>query len=343
MSTPSPTWRLAALLSLLGAATGFTAAELLLRPASTEPEVPVVVPSPALLPPRDFSVDFFGLTYRGNTAELIDRTVLRRGAFEKHVLYFMADVLHALARPDAVYVDVGANTGQHVLFMAPRVAQVHAFEPYPPVLERLRAHVVDNGLRNVLVHPVGLGAGPAELTFHAPEVGNHGSGSFVAPADGHAGSTLLRVPVVAGDEVLLPASSGTVTVVKIDVEGYERPVLEGLRRVLQTHRPVLVVEISPGSAESVASEAALRAALPERYGLACLTDPIGRESGHYALTPALPFDTPSHFELVAYPEELAERIPRHNSEKNPYELMRAYRVHERHAELHPDAGGRTRR
>ncbi|MFH1807975.1 MAG: FkbM family methyltransferase [Pseudomonadota bacterium] len=316
-------WRTGGLLAVLGLVVGFSAAQQLLLPAVLQsPEIPLVLPGPVQLPPRDFTVDFFGLTYSGSTSELIDRTVLKRGAFEKHVLFFMADLLQAFDHAEPVYVDVGANTGQHVLFMAPRVAQVHAFEPYPPVVEKLRAQIERNRLTNVTVHAVGLGAAASTLVFQEPAEGNNGTGGFTRPEKRDESPHTMLLQVVRGDDVL--AKAGTVTVIKIDVEGYERPVLEGLRGTVTANRPVLIIEITPHSVDSFTSPKALLEVLPERYSLRHLQDPVGRESGRYQLLERLPFETPSHFEVVAYPTELEARIPQTNQEQDPYTQMQRY-------------------
>jgi len=54
-----------------------------------------------------------------------------------------------------VFLDIGANTGQHSLFMSRHAKEIHAFEPWAPVLIKLRRHIEINRLKNVVVHPSG--------------------------------------------------------------------------------------------------------------------------------------------------------------------------------------------
>ena len=104
----------------------------------------------------DFTVENYGYVYKGRTGELIDDCVLTFGAWEKFMLFFMDDYTRAAGLKETAFIDVGANSGQHSLFMAPRVKEVHAIEPFPPVLKRLQANVALNKFTNVWVHEVGF-------------------------------------------------------------------------------------------------------------------------------------------------------------------------------------------
>ena len=51
----------------------------------------------------------------------------------KTLLFFMRDALTALRIQGlrGIYCDIGANIGQHALFMSLCAERVHAFEPFP--------------------------------------------------------------------------------------------------------------------------------------------------------------------------------------------------------------------
>jgi|GEM_PF-4007844 len=88
-------------------------------------------------PGRPFVVDYFGVFYAGDTTNLIDRYVLCVGSWERHVLEILGQSATAAAAArgasadELVFVDVGANTGLHSIYMAQRVGTVHAFDPHP--------------------------------------------------------------------------------------------------------------------------------------------------------------------------------------------------------------------
>ena len=127
----------------------------------------------------DFTADLFGMRYEGNTGNYIDRGILYFGAYEKPLLFLMRDIMKSAYANQGVFIDVGANTGQHSLFMSHYSKEVHAFEPYEPVLKRFRRMVEINDVPNIVIYSVGLGNAHAKMPFHKPPDSNLGTGSFV--------------------------------------------------------------------------------------------------------------------------------------------------------------------
>lgn len=152
-------------------------------------------------------------------------------------------LLDRFVRPGSTVVDVGANIGYNTIHAArlagPR-GRVVAVEPAADNLDVLRRNVAAAGLTNVLVEPVAAGSasGTADLFVR----GRKSAVNSLFPQSCYAFVTdIVRVPVVPLDELV----SGGADVVKIDVEGGELDVLEGMPRLLQSSAPVLVVEWHP--------------------------------------------------------------------------------------------------
>lgn len=265
----------------------------------------------------EFVTDFYGLRYHGVSDNLIDLHILYFGAFEKPMLHWLRDTVAGIADEDLVFLDVGANTGQHTLFMSQLVSEVHSFEPYPPVLEKLREAVDRNGLTNVSVHPVGLGATSAVLDFFEPPPNNQGTGGFVHNFEERSQATTQLV-VEIGDEYLAAKGVERVDIIKIDVEGYEKNVMTGLGRTLIDYRPIVVMELTIDGAlpEMFKSQAELIAAFPEDYKFEVMPSPTDAEfeSGRYELQP-FSLTRPSflidrQWTVVAYPIEKSSSISR---------------------------------
>ncbi len=218
---------------------------------------------PDRVAPTPFTTDFFGLRYSGDLASFIDWNVYFYGAYELSELRYLEAVV--AGKSGAVFVDIGANVGQHTLYLSRCCAAVHAFEPLEKVRRRLEARVLENGLANVTVHPFGVGRNDETREFFAPEGANEGTGSFVAgrAADNNRSAGALRI--VGADGYLGSIGLSRIDLMKIDVEGLERDVLEGLRETLQRFRPALFVEYSHDTHEAFSSEAELLSLLPEGY------------------------------------------------------------------------------
>jgi FkbM family methyltransferase len=216
-----------------------------------------------------FTIEVYGYKYQGVSGNLIDDRILAYGAYEKDVLFFMRDYIKAKDRSDSVFIDVGANTGQHSLFMSRYAKHVHAFEPFPRVAERFRRMIELNGFSNVLLHEVGLGKEDASVPFFTPPSENMGGGTFLAEhAKAQASASVEpseRFRVVEGDKWLEQRQVSDVELIKIDVEGYEEFVLAGLSATLAKHRPVVVVEVSRPPLGTIGSMEKLSSLFPSGY------------------------------------------------------------------------------
>jgi len=75
----------------------------------------------------DFRVTLNGTTYEGNTNNYIDKNIFLYGAYEKPVLFFLSDIMITAYSDQGIFLDIGANTGQHSLFMSRHAREIHAF------------------------------------------------------------------------------------------------------------------------------------------------------------------------------------------------------------------------
>jgi FkbM family methyltransferase len=154
--------------------------------------------------------------------------------------------LQHVVRPGDTFVDIGANIGMVTLLARHLVGdtgRVIACEPNPRLRARLENLVARNRLAGVdlVAKALGEAAGSAELHEFS---GHTGWGSLAAQGPAGAATTAVwQVPVVRGDDLLATAPPGPM-VVKIDVEGFEVPVLRGLRQTLASRSPAVLVEVA---------------------------------------------------------------------------------------------------
>lgn len=143
-----------------------------------------------------------------------------------HEFQDMAFLLHVLREED-LFIDVGANVGSYtILACAAMGASGYAFEPVPSTFKRLFENIRLNHLENrVNCLNIGVGREQGSIVFTSDmDTTNH------ALASGEKNDNTISVEVSTLDIVLrdeLP------TLIKIDVEGYETPVLEGALETLE--------------------------------------------------------------------------------------------------------------
>ena len=271
-------------------------------------------------PDAPFTVDFFGLRYDGNLKINIDFNIYYHGAFEKPLLFFLRDVMQKLSPQEPVFVDIGANVGQHSLFMSRLASQVHSFEPFAPVRERLLHQIALNGLQHITVHPVGLSDANTRLPFFAPTGRNMGIGSFDASTTSKGNVSIGELELVRGDDYFLMQGIARVDVLKMDVEGFEKPALTGLRETLRRLRPLIVCEVTYGKELSFTSAEDLLAHLPANYHLftfdkrkangakARRRDARSRNTGEYRVIRYQGVLPTGQDDVIACPQESLEKL-----------------------------------
>ena len=262
----------------------------------------------------DFTAEINGARYEGNTGNFIDKNIFFYGAYEKPVLFFLRDILTSAYSGQGVFLDIGANTGQHSLFMSRHAREIHAFEPWAPVLIKLRRHIEINRFKNVVIHPFGLGNENSKKTFYAPPESNLGMGSFVKEF-GSPNPAEDSLEIRIGDDVIEKAGVTSVDLIKMDIEGYEKLALQGLERTLRKHRPIVEFELStnPKSPVSVKSNEELQSLFPENYEFLTFSDRSSPTTGFYMLDPItglLHFDQVEQHDVVAYPIEKKQFVKR---------------------------------
>jgi len=143
-------------------------------------------------------------------------------------------------KPRVAIVDVGANTGNHLIFFAgfldPSI--IVPVEIHPEAIRQLRENIALNGITCVDDRCLGVGAGDS-----------HGRYTRVEDVDL---AQAALAPSVNGDIKVAPLDD-LVTIpvgfVKIDVEGMEIEVLNGARRLISTCQPQILIEVQERNIE----------------------------------------------------------------------------------------------
>lgn len=142
-------------------------------------------------------------------------------------------------------IDIGAHTGRHALPMSCAVGSgsVAAFEPNPPIAQRLRARLELLAVPNVTVHELALSdeSGTAEfvVAVDRPEE----SGLKERVYNGPTRQEKVAVRLAHLDSLAL----GQPRFIKLDTEGAEYKVLLGARDTVARARPVIAFEFGEQS------------------------------------------------------------------------------------------------
>jgi FkbM family methyltransferase len=162
-------------------------------------------------------------------------------------------MIRHLAR-GGVFYDVGANLGFFSMLGAHMAGfeegRVYAFEAAPDNAQAIRVNVELNGIPNVSViaKAVSRAGGTARL-----QVVDDQSWSKLAEYGEHPYTErVIDVETVAIDDLVESGAIAPPALVKIDVEGAEIAVLEGMRRTIAAYQPAIICELHDTHAEFVA-------------------------------------------------------------------------------------------
>jgi FkbM family methyltransferase len=149
--------------------------------------------------------------------------------YEFQMLEFIRDNI-----PKGVMIDVGANIGNHTIYLAKYCAtKVMAFEPFPDTFKLLDKNITDNGLRfHVIASNYGL-SDNHEFVFMKSVDGNAGMNKVDSEGD-------APVQLIAFDLIL--DFDRFITLIKLDCEGYEEKALLGMIQTVKKYKPALFIE-----------------------------------------------------------------------------------------------------
>jgi len=152
-------------------------------------------------------------------------------------------VLRRLLRPGMIMLDIGANYGYYSMVAAPflrKGGRIIGFEPNPKLQQLYRNSIHLNGFSGQIEpHGVGVSDENGSIKFEV-EIGYPGGGRIPRPDDPpRGGHEVLEVPVVRLDDYLPPDL--VVDLVKIDVEGHEAHVLNGMRSVVARSPNIVIL------------------------------------------------------------------------------------------------------
>lgn len=169
------------------------------------------------------------------------------GCFDFEIRRLIENIL----KPGDIFVDVGANMGYFSAVAANAVGprgQVHCFEPVPKYAEYIQELIDLNPDYTIHLNRHALGNESSKATLYENRC-NTGGHSLLKEYVGDLVQDAYEVRVERLDACLKQKQLRTVSLIKIDTEGYDFPVLLGLESFLSStdRLPIMIAEISPNS------------------------------------------------------------------------------------------------
>lgn len=132
-------------------------------------------------------------------------------------------------------VDIGASRGYYTYALSRLCQQVEVFEPQKWAIDAINAF----GKANVRTHNVGLSDRSGFLELNIPLINGEAADALASFRNFSEQCQSIKVPIARLDDYKFE----DVSFIKIDVEGYETPVIEGAKETITSQQPTILVEI----------------------------------------------------------------------------------------------------
>ena len=150
-------------------------------------------------------------------------------------LGMLSDMQNRISADD-LFIDVGANIGNHTIFMAKVVGcKVLSFEPNKYLVDALSETIKMNNLSDFITL---ISKGVGKINSYA---------SFAEEVKNNIGSQKLSISTNKNDDIEVITLDSLkyeddIKMIKIDVEGMELDVLEGARKIISKDHPIIYAE-----------------------------------------------------------------------------------------------------
>lgn len=172
--------------------------------------------------------------------EFIQSHLYLFGSYELPTIKFIKNTV----KPNMTILDIGGNVGLMTLLFSKflgNTGQVHTFEPEPRNFADLLENININQFKNITLNQLAVSDKDAKLKFYLSNSINAGTHSLVYNND--LSKEFLEVTAIKADDYIRQNNIAKVDLIKIDVEGAELDVINGMDELLSRDTPILIVEL----------------------------------------------------------------------------------------------------
>jgi FkbM family methyltransferase len=148
--------------------------------------------------------------------------------------------MEKLVKNGSTVIDVGANIGLFSVFLSREIGEkgkLFAFEPIKETFWRMRENLALNKCANVIPFQAAVSNKQGKATMNVFPEGYGAWNTFGKPVFGKIAPVAVeKVDILSLDSFAKSQSIKKIDFLKIDVEGFERDVLEGARELMSNNR-----------------------------------------------------------------------------------------------------------
>ena len=185
--------------------------------------------------------------YKGN---FIENQIINNGTFEPHI----TRIFKSIIKKGHICLDIGANIGFHSIYMSKLVGKegkIYAFEPIKFIQKKLNTNIHLSGLKNIQVVPVAVGSENKTSSIYEFNENSFDQGSsslfeneYIVDLikGGHIDLKQETCKEIRIDDWIRKNKIKKIDLVKIDIEGGEYNALLGMKDIINTMQPIIIME-----------------------------------------------------------------------------------------------------
>ncbi len=191
--------------------------------------------------------------------------------YMQYCIYFDVEIeprdrLYGLVKNGTTVIDVGTNIGETLLNFAkinPDGLNI-GFEPVPYLFESASGNIALNEFSNISLENLALSDTEEELVFNIANEYNSGGIYLSKPSETDESSATVTVTTL--DKYVSANNIDRISLIKIDVEGFEIGVLRGAKETIENFKPDIFIEVDNSFLTRQNGSAAELVGLLETYG-----------------------------------------------------------------------------
>ena len=169
------------------------------------------------------------------------------GEYTQNSMYFrdydknITDFLKAYIKGNEDFIDIGANIGFYTLFFSShlRNGKVFSYEPNTKNFKKLKKNILLNKFKNIKCYNFGISSQNGKTQLYDTSHYNEG-GHFINLKDKSINKKFEIIKIFKLDSLLKKYNKNLF--IKIDVEGHEMNVLNGMKNILKKANCFLIIE-----------------------------------------------------------------------------------------------------
>ena len=188
---------------------------------------------------------FFGLNLEGNFSEPMNKEIFLFNNYENLQIEFL---VKNIKKYDLKYfLDIGANSGIYSLIIGNKFnkIKIKSFEPVKKTITEFKNNLkLNNKLKNIKLYEFGLSNKNSQLLMKAKVRDDfiQSSGFGIVKTNDNLKNLYIEKNIFKVGDSIIKLKDKDISI-KIDVEGHEYEVLQGLKKLINHNRIFLQIEI----------------------------------------------------------------------------------------------------